>query len=376
MATILFYVPFYRRARDVESLIIRFRDDGHRVLIVNQRPGSEFNDFLSSKKIECYEYATREKAPALVSFIKHLYWIARFCYRQNPDIVFSHLDSTNFVAAIAQYFVSAKIYLCRHHIDEAQLYGFNKSWTYKLTNLLARRIIVVSNRALRYMIDVEGVLSSKLIHINLAYDFSLYKLPETTVASSIRHAHSAEVLLITVCRLTQYKRPDLCVKIAGRLRDEGIHVTFLILGSGPMEEELTSLIKEHGLEQNVKLMGHLANPLDYISAADILVHPSVLESSCVVLKEAGLVRKPVIACSGVGDVDEYIEDGVHGMLLPPEAFEHAAVKAIQFLIANRADAVGMGEKLRTSVLSNFEITNVINRYSGILGEARRSHSKV
>jgi glycosyltransferase involved in cell wall biosynthesis len=52
-----------------------------------------------------------------------------------------------------------------------------------------------------------------------------------------------------------------------------------------------------------------------LSAADLIVHPSITEASSSLIKEAGLVNKPVIVCSGVGDFDQYIEHDKNGYLI-------------------------------------------------------------
>ncbi len=364
MAVILFYSPFYKRARDVESVMIRFIREGHQVISLNQRVDSAFTSYLLSEKIPAFEHPI--KSGSLISLVNHILYFIRFCKGHRIDIVFSHLDSPNFVSSIAQYFIRAKVYLCRHHVDEATLYNYHKSWSYRLTNFLARNIIVVSERARRYIIEVEKVSEAKVIHINLAFDFSLYCIPGEAGVSGVRKMYPGDILAITVCRLTKYKRPDLCIEIIRQLRREGVGIKLLILGAGPMEGELRSLIIDGGLQNDVKLIGHVDNPLDYIAASDLMIHPSVLESSCVVLKEAGLLRKPVLVCSGIGDADEYIIDGFNGFLLSVSAFQQEATDTIRKVFVQGAEAQVMGDRLRETVIQNFSIDNVFSRYVQIL----------
>ncbi|NJM26390.1 MAG: hypothetical protein HC859_13810 [Bacteroidia bacterium] len=45
MKRILFYSPFNQRSRDTESLMIAFKQMGHRVLSLSQQEGHIINDF-------------------------------------------------------------------------------------------------------------------------------------------------------------------------------------------------------------------------------------------------------------------------------------------------------------------------------------------
>ena len=325
MATLLFYSPFYRRARDVESLMLHFKKEGHRIISLSQREGVDINPYLHSVGIEAYSYIVPSNA---LFFVRHLMYFIRFCQKHKVDYVFSHLDPANFVASMGQYFVRAKVLLNRHHIDEAALYKFHSSITYKITNLLARRIIVVSNRAMRYMIETEGVSPKKLRHVNLSYDFTLFKMPDKKVVDQIRNEYGDRVLLLTACRLTTHKRPELSIALLSKLRDLGVSASLLILGSGDLTEQLKNQISERGLTGKVFLLGHVRNILDYMDAADFIVHPSVLESSCVVIKEAGLIKKPVIACASIGDFDDYVVNGSNGFLVDVDHFVDQAADLI------------------------------------------------
>ena len=365
MAVILFYSPFYKRARDVESVMFHCKKNGHKVFSLNQRSNTEFNLYVRSQDIQVFEHPVKEGS--IFSLLNHIIYIIKFCRKNRVDVVFSHLDPPNFAASIAQYFIRGKVYLCRHHVDEAALYNYHRSLSYRLTNFLARKIIVVSQRAQQYMIEVEKVSPGKVIHINLAYDFSLYDLPAKSSVASIRAHYGSGLLAITVCRLTKYKRPDLCIEIVKKLRQEGVPIRLLILGAGPMEAELKSRIADGDLQNDVELIGHVNNPLDYIAASDVMIHPSILESSCVVLKEAGLLRKPVIVCRGIGDADEYIVNEFNGFLLDASSFEQEAVETIKRFFVEGNTIEGMGDRLRESILKNFSIQNVFSDYHKILG---------
>lgn len=365
MATILFYSPLYRRSRDVESLMLFFKSSGHNVFSLSQSKGAEINPFLVSKGIKASSYVL----PGGMNFTnlcRHIVYFVRFCIRNEVTVVFSHLDSANYVASIAQYFVRAKVFLCRHHIDEAALYNYHLSWSYRLTNKLARRIIVVSQHALCYVSEVEKVPIQKLIHINLGYDFSLFQIPDAGTINRIRQNYHSPILLVTVCRLTRFKRPELSIDVVNRLRKKGVNAHLIILGAGEMHHELQRMVDHLEVKQFVSMPGHVINPLDYMAAADYILHPSVLESSCVVIKEAGLVKRPVIVCQHIGDFDDYIKNGENGFLVDRERFVEEALDVIGKSLNNKEWLMQMGKGLNKDILKLFDIARIGRQYDPLI----------
>lgn len=78
-----------------------------------------------------------------------------------------------------------------------------------------------------------------------------------------------------------------------------------LIGDGPLKLEIEKLVIELNLEEKVSFYGFVENPLSYISAADVLVLPSIIEGLPGVLLEAMYVKTPVIAYD-VGGISEII----------------------------------------------------------------------
>ena len=363
MPNILFYTPFNQRSRDTESLMIAFRQRGHQVISLSQQEGYLINDFLNASGVSASSYVLPGKRSGWWYYFRHLIFFISFCRKHKIDIVYSHLEPANFVAAIGQYFIKAKTYLCRHHIDEGLLYQFDKDFYYRITYRLARKIIVVSHHAKRYMMEREQIPARKIIHINLAYNFGLYPKPNEEKIRDIRDQYKAEILLLSACRLTTYKRPEVAIRVVKNLSDRGLDVKLILLGKGEMQDQLQDLILELGLPSRVFMPGYVANVLEFMAAADFFLHPSLLDSSCVAIKEAGLVELPVIVCRGVGDFEDYIVNGKNGFAVDPDTFIEASSEIIEQNFRNKTFLEKVGESLRKSVFEQFSIENVISQYT-------------
>lgn len=361
---ILFYTPFVERSRDTETLLFAFEKQGHKVYFITQEKAGAIVDFLKEKAIPTFSFfinAPGKYLKILISIIK----LVLFCRRNKIDIVYSHLESANLVAVLAQYFIKAKVVACRHHIDEIHLINAQKSFSYKLIYRLAKKIIVVSERAKDFMIQNEGISADKIIKINLAYDFSLYNSVNEDEVSKIRNNYKADLLIITACRLLKDKRPQLSIELVEELIKKGLNAKLIILGRGELYEELEKEIQRKNLQGHCYLLGFHRNVLDFISAADVLFHPSVLDSSSVIVKEAGLVNKPVIACREVGDVEEYIKDYENGILVDKLNPLPGAAKFLSEFIIDKEKYANIGKSLHESIISLFSVNAILPLYNSI-----------
>ena len=365
MARILFYSPFNQRSRDTESLMLAFHRQGHTVTSLTQQEGFQINSFLTENGVTAISHIVSGQRGGWRYFLRHLFFFVRFCNKNKIDVVYSHLEPANFVASVGQYLIRAKTYLCRHHVDEGNLYHFDKHLYYRLTYRLARHVIVVSDRARRYMLEHEKIPARKILHINLAHDFGLYAKADTARSAEIRRSHNAEVLLLAACRFTEYKRPDLAIQVIKSLVDNGVDAKLILLGRGEMQERLDGLIKTLELEKNVFMPGYVNNILDYMVASDFFLHPSILESSCVTLKEAGLASLPSIVCRGVGDFDEYLFHKRNAFLLNAENFVAESAQVIQEFRNQKPALQRIGNKLNESIRSTFSVEAALSKYDQI-----------
>ncbi len=354
---ILFYTPLNTRCRDIESQAAFFASHGHTIFLLTQNTVGPLHENFSGYGFQTGADESSSRFTSL-RVLKRMKRLIGFCRVNRIDLVYSHLEPCNFIAVLSQYFIRTRVVICRHHVDEARLYPFGKDLSYRLTYKLAKYIIVVSDHAKRYMVNEESVPESRITHINLAYNFELYELPNSDNVKRLRADLNADFVLLSVCRLTRYKRPELSIEVLKKLVARGVSVKLVILGRGELQHELEEKIKNENLQQYCLLPGYVNNVLEYMAAADLLVHPSLLESSCIAVKEAGLVKLPVIVCRNIGDFNEVIEDGVNGFIVDVDNF----VEETSALIINHANSKdklsASAVQLRETVYELFDIAKV------------------
>ena len=69
-------------------------------------------------------------------------------------------------------------------------------------------------------------------------------------------------------RLHAQKNPKFLVNAWNRIKEkEAVHL--LMIGSGPMYEELADIIKKLSLQKSITLVGKVDNPVNYLKASDV-----------------------------------------------------------------------------------------------------------
>lgn len=220
----------------------------------------------------------------------------------------------------------------------------------------------MSKQAKDYMVSQEGVSKERIHQIDLAYDFALYDSVNSEEALEIRNRYSADVLLLTVGRLNSHKRPEISIRLLRHLVDLKLDVKLLILGEGELLQVLKNLAISLGVHDRVFMKGYVNNVLDYMKAGDFMIHPSISESSCISLKEAGLAGLPSIVCKGVGDFDDIIQNAENSFLVEEDDFERLSAVIIQDYAKNKLPYKRIGLKLRADILKRFDIENAAPYY--------------
>ncbi len=294
---------------------------------------------------------------------KQILFLIRFCKEKKIDIMYAQLEPANFIAVLAQYFMRTKVVLVRHHVDLLETDSTRLAhWISILTYKLSRNIVVVSNRAKEYMIKREGISADKIIKINLGFNFGLWPKIDPDFIKKKRESLKSDFVLVTAARLVKSKRIDISFLIIKKLREMGFNCSLLLLGDGEEFENLKALATGLGISDYVFFTGYVDNVVDYVYVSDMMIHLSWTESSATVVKEAGLARKPVIACEDVGDFSDYINDGVNGFLVSKESPLEMAIQKIVNYLKNRDQFSELGNNLYASVVDSFSIDSVYQEY--------------
>ena len=147
-----------------------------------------------------------------------------------------------------------------------------------------------------------------------------------------------------VGHLVEQKDPVAAVEGFARLVGQGHDVHLVVVGSGPLAEEVRSAVCGRGLQDRVSLVGHIDDVERVLGGIDLLWLTSRDEGIPGVLVEAAMAGCPVVTYP-VGDVTAVIDDGSTGLVLPRSDPALLADETAD-LLANPGLLGVMGEKAR------------------------------
>ena len=168
--------------------------------------------------------------------------------------------------------------------------------------------------------------------------------------------------LLTVGYLVKRKGIKYLLQAMTPIIDEFRNVKLRVVGSGPYELTLKKMVKQLGIERKVTFEGYVPRPkiVKYYEACDIYVHPALSETFPFAIREAMAVGRPIIA-TRVGIMDEYIRNGVHGYLVPPQKTEVLADAVIKLLGSEKLRS-RMGLNARKYAEENFDWNKVVEKW--------------
>lgn len=128
---------------------------------------------------------------------------------------------------------------------------------------------------------------------------------------------------------------------------------FVIAGKGKEEQRIRDLVRRKGLERHVRFPGIIPHERlsAYYYASDVFALSSIYEGTCLVLIEASLCARPIVATDVSGTDDVMIKD-VTGFVVPQRDPARLAEK-IAYLLDHPARARKMGQRAREHVRRNF-----------------------
>ena len=192
----------------------------------------------------------------------------------------------------------------------------------------ASAIIVTSKRYLGSSEELMG-FEGKCRVIPLGIDGEEFRKEAAEEAQAIRAKYGPR-LIIAVGRLVPYKGFGFLIEAM-----KEIEASLLLIGTGPMRNELEKSIKRLGVQEKAHLLGHIGDLVPYYRASQVLVLPSVsrAESFGLVQVEAMAAGIPVVNTEIESGVPEVSLHGVTGITVPPGDAQ-ALAEAVNYLLEN------------------------------------------
>jgi glycosyltransferase involved in cell wall biosynthesis len=162
-----------------------------------------------------------------------------------------------------------------------------------------------------------------------------------------------DFLMVCIARLSEEKRIDILLLAIAQLRGEGLPCKCVIVGDGPLREDLDARAVALGLTGHVFFEGFQEDTLQYMQAGTAFVLISDREGMPLALLEAMACGLPCIV-TGVGGNVEAVTDRVHGLVVPAGSADDVT-SAVKYLMTHPVERAEMTKMARARVHTEFDI---------------------
>jgi glycosyltransferase involved in cell wall biosynthesis len=285
--------------------------------------------------------------------------------RFRPDLLHTHLVHADVYGAFAAGVARARLVSTKHNDDPFRSGRLRHAE--RLITRRASRVICITEALERFNREVVGLPEQKLrvVHYGLDAPPAPWGPPELLPGGPDLPPETP--VLLAICRLVRQKGVDVAVEALARVREEHPAVHLVVLGEGPLREELSSLAARYEVADAVSFPGRVGDVAWWLRRAAVLVHPSRWEGFGLALLEAMLSERPVVA-SAVSSIPEIVDDGETGRLVPPDDAA-ALATALTDLLDHPARAAAMGAAGRKLALAEFSVERMAERTVGVYEEA-------
>jgi len=214
-----------------------------------------------------------------------------------PDILHTHLGG-DIYGRLAGFFAKVPVIVSTEHNLN---YQERKSATFlkKITSRFANQIFPVSEAVKKDAIKRYQIPAHKLTVIYNGIDLSLFNPGDNLMPTE---KSNSTIVIGALGRLNEQKGFKFLIEAASKTKNKNYLVK--IGGEGELKNALLTQIDQLDLKDRVTLLGQV-EPISFFKNLDIFILPSLWEGLGLVVLEAALFNKPVIA-SAVDGIEEII----------------------------------------------------------------------
>lgn len=281
------------------------------------------------------------------SMFRIFFHLLAYFKANKTDIFISAFPRFNAVALLAKKFSgsSAKLIITEHlsffllsknakTVSHRFIARFIFPYFIKFFYKDADAIVCVSQGVADEISAMMGGSDKIRVIYNPISDDAILKMAEEEVGHLWFSSDANISVIVMVGRLSKTKdQPTLFKALSLIIKKQPVRL--VIVGDGTEKEKLINLVRQFGISENIVFLGFQNNPYKYMKQASVFVLSSLQEGFGNVIVEAMVCGTPVVATDCKSGPSEIIQDGINGLLVPPQD-EKALADAILRILNDRS----------------------------------------
>lgn len=349
------------------NVLPRFNRNKYNVIPCVLRKKDALNDLFISQGIKIRYLGKTKFSPSTFMILR------KIIKEEKIDILHLHQYGSSNFGRLVGFIAGIPVIIHSHDTDP------NYPLYQRIADLiLARftdRVIAVSESAKESAIKKRSIREDKVIVMHNAIPLEEFQelTPEQKKEERRRLGINQDYKIVgTVTRLREEKGNKYFLYAAAEVLKVFPKTVFLIVGDGPLREELQNLSKKLNIAENVIFYGFSRNIQRFHSIFDIKVIASVNEGFPLALLEAMAMGKAIVA-TDVGGPKEILKDGETGLLVPAKDSGALAQKII-YLLGNNQELERLARNAKKES-EKYDIDLYVRKlereYEGLLTKVRK-----
>lgn len=282
--------------------------------------------------------------------------IIRYIKQNNIQIIHCHLPWAGFLGRLIHYKTGIPVIYSEHNKQER--YHFLTRFINKLTFNAQSLAIAVSNDV---KTSIHNLIHPKVPVKTIFNGINTEKYRRNNnaglkIRSDLGIAADAIVIGSLGVFRTQ-KRIDCWLELFSKLHHIYPNLRGILVGDGPLKNDIIGKRKSLGLEHVVFLPGLQPIAVDWYSAMDIFMMTSEFEGLPLSLLEAMSCECAVVA-TNAGGIKEVLVNRVNGFTTEVDQWSELFY-AIEFLLSDPTRLKAVSLNARSSVIQNFSIQTMV-----------------
>ena len=301
-----------------------------------------------------------------LSLISQLFSLFR---RTRPDVVHTHSWGTLCEGLLAAKLAQVPVVIHGEH-GTLELRTRNvhvQRWAWQRVS----QLLAVSSRLADQMAAVVGEPSQGIHVIRNGVDTERFARVDRVSARNLLQLGPDESVIGTVGRLHPVKDHLNLIHAAANLQRDGLRAVILIVGDGPLRQQLEAEAATLGLTRQVHFLGEREDVEWILQALDVFTLPSRSEGLSNTILEA-MAAGVLVVATNVGGAEELIRDGETGVLVPAQDPATLAI-ALGDLTRDTNLREHMGRRAQALARSEFSLDRMTRGYEELyLGLTQQS----
>ena len=286
-------------------------------------------------------------------------WVLRRAIRKSrPDAVIAFLERMNILTLMAT--IGLKIPVI---VSERNHPVFNTS---KFLSLSRQAVYKMSACLVLQTHDAGAFFSSSIPKSVIPNPILVPEYPAPVLKSE-----ASSQTLVAMGRLCSQKGFDFLLNAFAPLGNKFPDWVLEIWGEGAQRGNLESLRDELGLRERVRFPGLTKEHYKTMAEADIFVLSSRYEGFPNVLGEAMACGLPVVSFDCPSGPSEMIQDGVNGLLVPPESIQELS-SSLERLMTSVELRNSLGEQAR-KITESYSLDKIVQLWEELIGDVVPEH---